>query len=107
MADRAALQRLREGRFFKGWDGAVASDRVEASEASMRQLIDALLAAGPEIDEDEARDAVGDCIDRFNELDDEGWINTIEREEIAEQIGRVVGLCGFEFDEDWLDERDW
>jgi hypothetical protein len=106
MADRAALQRLREGRFFKGWDGAVSADRVEASEASLRQLIDALIALGPGLGEDEARGAVDDCVCRFNELDD-GWINTIEREEIEEQIGRVVELCGFEFDEDWLDERDW
>lgn len=53
-----------------------------------------------------AREAVAECIRRFNSLDD-GWICTIEREDICEQIGRVIDACGFECDEDWVGERDW
>ncbi len=107
MADIAALQRLREERFFDGWDGEVAAERVAASEASVRRLIDELLAFGPGVTEDDARRAVDDCVRRFNDLDDDGWICTIESEDIYEQVGRVVDLCGFEYDEEWVGERDW
>ena len=40
MTDSAALQRLREERFFDGWDGFVTQERVKASEVSIRRLID-------------------------------------------------------------------
>jgi hypothetical protein len=106
MADIATLQRLREGRFFDGWDGFVAPEHVEASEASLRRLIDDLIALGPKPTEEAARRAVDACVRRFNDLDD-GWICTIEREDIYEQVGRVVDACGFDCQEDWLDERDW
>jgi hypothetical protein len=106
MVDRAALEQLRGQRFFEGWDEFVGPERVAASEASLRRLIDDLLALGPEPSEEAARAAVDECVRRFNTLDD-GWICTIEREDIYEQIGRVVDSCGFECDEDWLGERDW
>jgi hypothetical protein len=38
---------------------------------------------------------------------DDGWICTIEREDIYEQVGRVVDAGGFDCQEAWLDERDW
>jgi hypothetical protein len=107
MADIAALQRLRDGRFFDGWDDCVAPELVASSEASVRRLIDDLIAPGPELPEDVARRAIDECVRRFNDLDEDGWICTIEREDIYEQIGRVVDLCGFEYDEDRVGERDW
>jgi hypothetical protein len=106
MVDIAAVRRLREQRFFGGWDEFVAPEHVEASEASVRRLIDDLISLGPEPTEEAARRAVDECVRRFNDIDD-GWICTIEREDIYEQLGRIVELCGFECDEDWLDERDW
>ena len=107
MKDITALHRLREERFFGSWDGDVDQRFVTASEAAVRRLIDDLLALGPELSEGEARLAVGKCVCRFNDMDEDGWICTIEREDIFEQIGRIVDSCGFEYDEDWLDERDW
>ena len=106
MADRAVLESLREQRFFGGWDEYVNPEHVAASEASMRRLIDDLLALGPEPTEAAARAAVDACVCRFNDLDD-GWICTIERDDIFEQVCRVVDPCGFDCQEDWLDERDW
>jgi hypothetical protein len=106
MADIAALQRLRAERFFGGWDGFIAPEHVEASEASVRRLIDDLIALGPNPTEEAARRAVDTCVRRFNDLDD-GWICTIEREDICEQFGRVVGACGFDCQEEWLHEREW
>jgi hypothetical protein len=106
MADIGGLRCLRDERFFDGWDEFVAPERVAASEASVRRLIDDLIALGPEVSEEVARRAVNECVRRFNDLDD-GWICTIEREDIYEQVGRVIDLCGFEYGEDWVGERDW
>jgi hypothetical protein len=106
VADHAALRQLRGQRFFCGWDKLDSAHRVEASEAILHRLIDDLLALGPDPTEAATRLAVEECVRRFNALDD-GWIYTIEREDICEQIGRVVDACGFDCQEDWLDERDW
>ena len=106
MAGPAALRQLRGQRFFGGWGEFDSADRVEASEAILHHLIDDLLALGPDPTEAAARLAVEECVRRFNALDD-GWICTIEREDICEQIRRVVDACGFDCQEAWLDERDW
>lgn len=107
MADIAGLQRLREERFFADWDEFVSPARVAASEASVRRLVDDLIALGPTLSEAAARAAVDECVRRFNALDDDGWICTIEREDIYAQVGRAIDLCGFEYGEEWVSERDW
>ncbi|MBX7104590.1 MAG: hypothetical protein K1X57_10950 [Gemmataceae bacterium] len=107
MADIAGLQRLRSERFFAGWDKFVETERVAASEASVRHMIDELIELGPELSEEAARAAVDACVRRFNALDDDGWICTIEREDIYQQVGRAIDLCGFEYGEEWVSERDW
>ena len=107
MADIAGLRRLREERFFAGWDESVGPERVTSSETSVRRLIDDLLAHGPDLSEDAARAAVDEFVRRFNALDDDGWIYTIEREDIYEQVGRAIDLRGFEYGEEWGSERDW
>jgi hypothetical protein len=106
MGDFATLQRLREQRFFNDWEGYVAPERIEAAEASVRRLVDDLIALNPRPTEAAVRRAVEECVWRFNDLDD-GWICTIEREDIWEQVGRVVDLCGFDCQEEWFDGRDW
>lgn len=106
MVDIPGLRHLREGRFFSGWDQSVSLERVEAASTSMRRLVDDLIENGPSMSEAAARAAVDECVRRFNHLDD-GWIGTIEREDIFEEIGRAIDLCGFEYDEEWLGERDW
>ena len=110
MLEISELRRLREQRFFAGWDEFVSADRVAAAEDSLRRLIDDLVSLGPGLSEDAARKAVDECVCRFNDLDnlaEQSWIFTIEREDIYEQIGRVIDLCGFEYDEDWTHEREW
>jgi hypothetical protein len=99
------LQQLRTESFFKNWHDFVDEEYVEDSEASIRQLIDDLVALD-RLTEAAARKLVKACVVRFNDLD-EGWICTIEREDICERIGRVVDTCGFSYDEDWTSERDW
>jgi hypothetical protein len=70
MVDQAVLRQLREQRFFLGWDEFVRPDRAEASEDSLRRLVDDLLALPPEPTEGAVRLAVDECVRRFNALDD-------------------------------------
>src|SRR5262245_37276886 len=106
MSDLPALKKLRERAFFADWKGQVADETVQASGGCIRQLIDDVIALGEAPGEDAVRTAVAACVGRFNELDD-GWIMTIEREDIADAIAAVVELAGFEFDEDWIADREW
>jgi hypothetical protein len=106
MCDLSTLQQLREQRFFSNWDEFLARERIDASESIIRQLIDELLAAGSQLTELTARQIVHECVQRFNKIDD-GWICTIEREDIYEEVGRIIDACGFTCEEDWLSGRDW
>jgi hypothetical protein len=106
MSDAPSLKQLRRRRPFKQWNRYVAPDVVTASEESVRTLIDALIALGPEPKERFVRKEVTRCVKRFNKLDT-GWICTIEREDIYECVCEIVEACGFDCDEDWLDDRDW
>ena len=101
------LAKLRGKRHFEGWDTFVDDKLVKRSEASIDKLIDDLITLGDEPDEGKARKAVARCVKRFNRMDDEGWINTIEREDICDVIDGVVAACGFEPDDDWYEDRDW
>jgi hypothetical protein len=107
MLDIAALQQYRQERFFAGWDGYVPDQKVKASEESIRTLIDALVALGPKGSKRTVRKEVRACVERFNDLD-EGWICTIEREDIVECLGHIVDLCGMDGTAEWVDDgRDW
>lgn len=107
MADIAGMQRLTDNRFFPNWDQFVDPDRIAASEASIRRLVDDVISLGSELSEDAARAKVDACVRRFNDLDEEGWICTDEREDIYDQVGQIIDLCGLEYDEDWVAERNW
>jgi hypothetical protein len=105
MATPAQLEVFRNQRLFDGWEEFVAAEHVQAAEASLRQLVEDLLA-GASRTEVAAREAVAICVERFNGLDD-GWIVTIEREDIFEKICDVIDACGFDCDEEWLAGREW
>jgi hypothetical protein len=107
MLDIPGLQQFRGQRFFEGWDGYVAAEKVKASEDSIRTLIDALVSLGSDGVKKAVRRAVRQCVERFNEMDG-GWICTIEREDIVECLGRIVDLCGMDGSAEWVDDgRDW
>ena len=105
--DLDALRQYREQRIFQAWDGFVAGERVHVAEEAIRRLVDEVVAIGAALDERTARRLVRRSVLRFNELND-GWICTIEREDICEKLNRVIELCGFSCDdEEWLAGRDW
>jgi hypothetical protein len=107
MLDITALQQLREQRFFASWDGSVSPEAIAASEQAIRGLIDHLIALGPAASEVDLQEAVHQCVEHFNELD-QGWISTIEREDICDCFGRIVEHCGFDGSADWIAEnREW
>jgi hypothetical protein len=100
------LKQRRDEPFFREWAGHVPDVRLAESVASVRSLIDDLIAAGSPPDEAPARDAVARCVQRFNHIDD-GWISTIEREDICETICTLVDLAGLQCDDDWTADREW
>jgi len=105
--DFDALKQHRGRRFFQAWDGYVPAEHVTASEEAIRRLIDKVVAIGPALDEGTARRLVRKSVQGFNARND-GWICTIEREDICEELDRIIELCGFSSDdEDWLAGRDW
>jgi hypothetical protein len=106
MSDLTALKERRDHPSFQDWKPYVADERIAAAVASITLLIDEVVSLGEAPNEEDARKVVGTCVARFNELDD-GWIMTIEREDIADAILGVVRLAGFEADDDWIDDREW
>lgn len=101
------LAKVRGKRHFKSWDTFVDDKLIAKSEKSIDKLIDDLILLGDEPDEKKARRAVARCVKRFNRMDDEGWINTIEREDIQNTLDDLITACGFEPDDDWYEDADW
>ncbi len=109
MADNSGIAAASRGAFFRrlGRICQPRSDRRVGRQRRLNWLMNLHCASCPDMSEEAAREAVDACVHRFNDLDGDGWINTIEREDIYEQIGRVIDLCGFGYDEEWVGERDW
>ena len=107
MLDTVGLQMYRERRFFEGWDGYVNDARICAAEACVQKLVDSLLSLGLTPSDAQVKAEVAQCVESFNQLDD-GWIATIEREDIIERLSEIVELAGLDGAADWIDKnRDW
>jgi hypothetical protein len=100
--------KLRETRWFEGWEGMVPADRQADAEACIRQLIDEIIAMGEDPRKSAVRKAVERSIQRFNEIDEQ-WIMSTEREDIYYAINDIVDLTGIECDDfdDWFNGADW
>ena len=69
-----------------------------------------LEALGPRPDRRKARAILKECIETFNELDEENdhWIETVEREDICDVFYQLADLAGFGDESELADEwRDW
>jgi hypothetical protein len=73
MSILAELKHQGGAAFFWGWEKFVPAQKIEASRAAMKQLIDDLAALGLDPAEDNARAVVSEYVLRFNELG-EGWV---------------------------------
>jgi hypothetical protein len=93
------------GSFFDDWP--IEPKQRAACRATLIGCLDALIALGPGAAKDDALDVLRQCIEAYNELD-EGFICTIEREELCDHLYEIGDLCGLKDEGDWVDEwRDW
>ena len=100
------LDELRK-RPFKGWESFVEPDELSASRRAVRKTIDALLALGPDAAAPLKMNLLHGLIEQFNEIDD-GWICTIECEDICEVAYDIAELVGLErYGEALTGRRDW
>lgn len=108
MSDLEALRQFRTENYFSNWSGSVLADDIEASEQSIRTLLDELIALGAKAPKGGVRSAFYACVERFNELNDRGWIGTLERDALCDLLERVADATGFEEAIEWIDDkRDW
>lgn len=79
----------------------------EQGEACWQNLAQTLIALGRRGSVEDATDILRQCIEQYNELD-EGFICTIEREELCDTLYEIGDACGLDGDEDWVDKwREW
>jgi hypothetical protein len=100
-------QRLHDekGSYFADWP--VKSEQREACWQNLAQTVDVLIALGERGTVEDATDILRRCVERYNELD-EGFICTIEREELCDILYEISGYCGMDNEAEWVDEwRDW
>jgi hypothetical protein len=103
------LQDLRRQTLFPHWVDYPEPAARRGARRIIRELIDALIAVGPDAPEPVRMDEIHHCIERFNMLDDEeSFIETMEREDICGLIDEVAALVGLEdYGEALTGRRDW
>jgi hypothetical protein len=91
--------------YFSDWP--ITPEQREACWQALAQTVDELIALGPRGSAKAAADVLRRCVERYNELDD-GFICTIEREELCDILYQLGDYSGLDGEEDWVDEwRDW
>ena len=105
--DSERLNALSNASPFQDWEGVVAAGKLDACRRivceAARRLVESAEATKPE-----RAAIVRTAVHRLNEVDD-GFICTIEREDLCDHlvaIGTAAGLSSAEID-DALDDRDW
>ena len=81
------LEVLRERRAFDDWRGDVEAEDLRTSRRIVRDLIDELIALGPDGDEVSKLDAFLRAVRRFNGTE---FIETVEREDIGELFHQIA-----------------
>ncbi len=101
------LEELRK-RPFQQWEGFVETNALRASRKVVRNTIDALRALGPDAPKPLKINLFHACVEQFNDLDEDGWICTIEREDVCELLDQLADLVGLEdYGEALTSRRDW
>ena len=103
-AYRGGLDR-EKASYFDDWP--IEPEQREACWATLARCLDALIALGPDATREQATEVFRRCVEAYNDLDD-GFICTIEREELCDILDTIGDLSGMDLEEDWIDEwRDW
>jgi hypothetical protein len=91
--------------YFDDWP--ITPAQRQACWQNLVQTVDALIALGPRGTAEGATEILRQCVERYNELD-EGFICTLEREELCDILYEIGECCGPDSEDDWVDEwRDW
>src|SRR5262249_20918874 len=76
--------------YFSDWP--VTPEQREACWQALAEAVDALIALGPRGSVEKATGVLRRCVERYNELD-EGFICTIEREELCDILYELGDFC--------------
>lgn len=91
--------------YFADWP--ITSAQREACLQTLVQTVDALISLGANGSVEDATIVHRDCIERYNELDD-GFICSIERDDLSGILYELGDLSGLDGAENWVDKwRDW
>jgi len=108
IADLVKIQQAlvaEKSSYFSDWP--ITPEQRAACWQNLAQTLDALIALGRRGSVEDATDILRQCIERYNELD-EGFICTIEREELCDTLYEIGDARGLDGDEDWVDKwREW
>jgi hypothetical protein len=106
---RISLPELRNHRFFPRWKGYPPANAVRASRKVMADAVKGLIALGPAASEEQRMAVLRRCIESFNDLDaDMNFIETVEREDICDELEAIVHACGLGAHQDLADKwREW
>lgn len=98
-----SLHEKRRATPLRGWTGSRESEEVRLARRILRDLMDELIALEDDGDEVTRFDAFCRAVNRFNDTD---FIDTLEREEICEELLDLADLVGLT-DYDVASWRDW
>jgi hypothetical protein len=104
-----SLEKLKEHEAFSSWEGTWSSDIVDPSRAILHATIDGLSQLPADATDEEKKKVITAAVVKFNDLNDahDEFIETIEREDIAEELLQIAEAAGLKPDEDLLIARNW
>jgi hypothetical protein len=92
---------------LKSWGRFVEAEVLQEARAIVRATMRALLALGPDAATAARLDVIRECVENFNDIDD-GWICTIEREDICDLLHELAARVDLDdYDEALTCWRDW
>ena len=107
---KLTLEQLGDRQFFPRWEEYPPKKAILASRQIMNKTVKQLIDLGRTVPESERMAVLQECIERFNSIDADmdHFIETVEREDICEEIEGIVHACGLGAHEDVADEwREW
>jgi len=108
--DRVSLEELGRKERFRHWEGYVPDAALEATREVFRDTVVSIIGLGASPPEELVLEKLEACIEALNALDVEleGFILTMEREDICEEFEEIVHASGLGHYQDLADRwRDW
>src|ERR1700722_1143623 len=104
-----SLEKLKEHEAFSSWEGTWSSDIVDPCRAILHTAIDELRNLPKDAIDEVKKAVITSAVIKFNDLNDahDEFIETIEREDIAEELLQIAEAAGLNPDEDLLKARNW